>query len=659
MTDVIAVVGGIRVSKTDANNAIQDTDIMISGGGGGGSADGVAESVDLAVNGSNLILTVGRSLGLADLADSVALPAGLTNSDVDARIATYARVSPSGTIATAQLPSANALDSELPDVSDFITATDVDGVFDAVAFSNGTRDLTFGHYGSGTSTIPLDYLDATQDARPGAITSVTVEQGDEVILSGGVYKHIGSVVATFAKTAIAADDDFVQIDASGGGLTIEDSGTEEGTGITTLNFGANLGVSVTGTTADIAGQAGGGGGLSSVSSNATLDGDGTAADPLGVADEGVDTAQLADDAVTQAKLANNSVHAAQIGANAVGSSEISASAVGTSELADNGVTEAKIADSAVGFQQLAANSVRVDEIQANAVGHSEMQDAAVGVAELRDDAADRLCPDPTSGTNGQVCATNGTAYELVDQSGGGGGGGTDDQTAAEVPVTATGFTGNLSATDTDVQTALDTIDGFTLGGGGGGGTGTASVVAFKCALTDIASASYSSDTQILECEATPSINEGVFVVEDASGTDTTDRVVIPEDGLYELIVSLYVDNGTGTRTTPHVSFTVESGGVVTTLADEGTGYIRGSQGGQDEGAVDHTSIVELLADDRIGLVVRQEGTPNITIEGAQSFLAIVKAGGAVGAVGPVGPAGADGSGTGDITAVNTAGTSDG
>ena len=49
----------------------------------------------------------------------------------------------------------------------------------------------------------------------------------------------------------------------------------------------------------------------------------------------------------------------------------------------------------------------------------------------------------------------------------GGMGGTDDQTASEVTVTATGFTGNLSATDTDVQTALATIDAFTLGGGGG------------------------------------------------------------------------------------------------------------------------------------------------------------------------------------------------
>ena len=71
----------------------------------------------------------------------------LDETEVDARIATYARVSPTGTIATAQLPSANALDSELPDVSDFVTATDVDGVFDAASFSNVTRDLVFGHYG--------------------------------------------------------------------------------------------------------------------------------------------------------------------------------------------------------------------------------------------------------------------------------------------------------------------------------------------------------------------------------------------------------------------------------------------------------------------------------------------------------------------------------
>ena len=50
----------------------------------------------------------------------------------------------------------------------------------------------------------------------------------------------------------------------------------------------------------------------------------------------------------------------------------------------------------------------------------------------------------------------GTDYSL--------GGGTDDQTAAEVTVDATAFAGNLSATDTDVQTLAATVDGLTLGG---------------------------------------------------------------------------------------------------------------------------------------------------------------------------------------------------
>jgi hypothetical protein len=45
--------------------------------------------------------------------------------------------------------------------------------------------------------------------------------------------------------------------------------------------------------------------------------------------------------------------------------------------------------------------------------------------------------------------------------------GTDDQTASEVPVTATGFTGNLSGTDTNVQTALETLDALVIGEGDG------------------------------------------------------------------------------------------------------------------------------------------------------------------------------------------------
>ena len=240
-----------------------------------------------------------------------------------------------------------------------------------------------------------------------------------------------------------------------------------------------------------------------------------------MADGGVGTTQLADNAATQDKLAANSVHGAQIAAGVVG----------TSELEDDAVTEAKIAASAVGFEQLASNSVREPEIQANAVGHSEMADAAVGVAELRDDAAERLCPDPGTGTSGQVCARNaaGDAYELVTQTGGGGG---------------TTVTANPGSGTTDLTTVTIGATDYTIA------PSATAVTAFECVMTDIAATTYAASTNILECDGTPTINEGAFVVEDASGTDTTDRVVIQEAGFYELITSVYIESIASTlRTT--------------------------------------------------------------------------------------------------------------
>ena len=197
------------------------------------------------------------------------------------------------------------------------------------------------------------------------------------------------------------------------------------------------------------------------------------------------------------------------------------------------------------------------------------------------------------------------------------------------------FSGTLGAGDTDVQTALETIDDFVLGG-----SSTQSVVAFKCILTDVAAASYAADTHILECAAVPPISQGGFTVENASATDLTDRVVIPENGIYELVVSVYANNpNASVRTTPHISFTVETGGTETVLDDEGTTYLRGATGSQQVGAIDHTALVELDVDDRIGVVMRQEGTTDITVVGVKSFFGILKLGGARGVEGPEGPAG--------------------
>ena len=94
-----------------------------------------------------------------------------------------------------------------------------------------------------------------------------------------------------------------------------------------------------------------------------------------------------------------------------------------------------------------------------AIAAGSTASAASGAASAAQATAD------TNRDNLTDHAADGSAHHTQ----GGGGGGTDDQTAAEVPVDATGFAGNLGATDTDVQAALGTIDGLALGGGGGGG----------------------------------------------------------------------------------------------------------------------------------------------------------------------------------------------
>ena len=75
------------------------------------------------------------------------------------------------------------------------------------------------------------------------------------------------------------------------------------------------------------------GGLETVATDATLAGDGTTADPLGVAPGAITSTYLADGAVSAFKIADG----------AVGAAKLADSAVGTSKLADGSVTSAKIA----------------------------------------------------------------------------------------------------------------------------------------------------------------------------------------------------------------------------------------------------------------------------------------------------------------------------
>jgi hypothetical protein len=84
-------------------------------------------------------------------------------------------------------------------------------------------------------------------------------------------------------------------------------------------------------------------GLQTVTTDATLTGDGTAANPLGVATGAITSTYLADGAVTTAKIVDGAVTAGKIADNAVGTTKLADNAVGTPKLVDAAVTSTKIA----------------------------------------------------------------------------------------------------------------------------------------------------------------------------------------------------------------------------------------------------------------------------------------------------------------------------
>ena len=162
----------------------------------------------------------------------------------------------------------------------------------------------------------------------------------------------------------------------------------------------------------VAGPAGGGSGLSAVSTDASVDGDGTAADPIGIADGGVTTAKLAalsvhtgkinDDAVTAAKLADDSVHHDAIVNNAVRPDNIQAGAVTETKIAAGSVTAAKM-DSGT------ADDGHVPTADGSGGVAWEAQTGAGGMGGL--DLYDSV--PPSIGANGAVGTSGDAAREIT------------------------------------------------------------------------------------------------------------------------------------------------------------------------------------------------------------------------------------------------------
>ena len=215
----------------------------------------------------------------------------------------------------------------------------------------------------------------------------------------------------------------------------------------------------------------------------------------------------------------------------------------------------------------------------------------------------------------------------------------------------------------------DLVESVTLpaGGGGGGGVAVSDPLAFKAVLTGLArDSAQTTYTQSLQIDASDIvINDGFFGLEEGTGgTDTTERIIIPQTGVYFFIANIHFSLASGVgRSEFGAQVTVERGGTETDSPEIFAEYNRGTSN-NDGGGIANTAsfkiatVLDLEAGDRIGLKtasVVQSRT--FTIDGPSSFVSLTRAAAAQGAGGEAGISFQD-EGTeiaGDLTTLNCVG----
>lgn len=113
---------------------------------------------------------------------------------------------------------------------------------------------------------------------------------------------------------------------------------------------------------------------------AALEGVGTNANPLDVADGGIDSARLALNAVTTDKISNSAVDTAKLAADAVSTTKVQNLAITTEKINTNAVTTGKLANDAVTTAKIADDAVTLAKVAPGTagtlIGHSGTGDPA-------------------------------------------------------------------------------------------------------------------------------------------------------------------------------------------------------------------------------------------------------------------------------------------
>ena len=134
----------------------------------------------------------------------------------------------------------------------------------------------------------------------------------------------------------------------------------------------------------------------------------------------------------------------------------------------------------------------------------------------------------------------------------------------------------LAVADTDVQAALDTIDGFSLGGGGGGDSTPQALSRFEAVTTANTTAQALSATyaDILEIATTDIFaNVGAFTVATVSNIST---ITVPNGGLFKVTCHIKVATTGSARAVLYLRANVLRSGVAVanTATIMGGSYLR-------------------------------------------------------------------------------------
>ena len=309
--------------------------------------------------------------------------------------------------------------------------------------------------GTGTNADPLEVANPFEAAD---------ETKLDAIEAGATADQTGAEIKTAyeaeSDTNAFTDADHTKLDGVEAGAAADQSAAE--VVVDASSFSGNLSASdddvqsALDTIDDLAlGGGGGGGGLDSVASDATLTGDGTASDPLEVANPFTDADETKLDAIEAGATADQTGDEIKTAYEA----ESDTNAFTDADHAKLDDIEAGATADQSGAEIKAAYEAESDTNAFTDADDTKLFNIEAGATEDQTGAEIKALYEVEPDTN---AFTDDDHNKLVGVEAGA----TADQSAAEVVVDASSFAGNLSGSDDDLQSALDTIDDLALGSGG-------------------------------------------------------------------------------------------------------------------------------------------------------------------------------------------------